>query len=117
MRLVICNCPPESAEDIAKEVMKVGLAAAVSAVEGVTRHFRDGDNVRSQKDSLLFIHTVEERFQELAELVAKMQPGSMPEIITLEIFEGEGNYIDWAEEHLKKVEPKETKKGSKKKKK
>ncbi|HEY0603509.1 MAG TPA: divalent cation tolerance protein CutA [Herpetosiphonaceae bacterium] len=104
MRFVLCNCNPDSAEAIARQVIEKRLVASVNAVPGVQRMYRDADQIRSQRDTLLLMQTLPERLQALTEELVSLTAPDMPAIVSLTIFEANDPYMRWIEANLQDQE-------------
>jgi periplasmic divalent cation tolerance protein len=102
MRLVLCNCPPEVADEIGREVIDKGLAAYVNAVPGIKRTYRREDELCVQEETMLMIQTLTDRLQDLIDTIIKIHPSDLPAIISLSIYEGNESYMTWVEENLDK---------------
>lgn len=100
MRLVLCNCNPESAEQIARHVITERLVASVTSVPGVQRMYRQEDQIRVQHDTMLLMQTLPERLQALTEALVSLTSPDMPAIVSLAIFEANDPYMRWVEANL-----------------
>ena len=95
MQLVLVTCPKDSAEKIAREVLKRRLAACVNTLDCVHSHYWWKGRLESAEESLLLIKTRLELFCELVQTVRRIHPYQTPEIISFRAEKGSGRYLDW----------------------
>ena len=95
MRLVLCNCPPDAADKIARHLVEQRLAACVNALPHVTSTYRWEGRVCVEAETTLLIKTVDTRLDELTRAIVALHPASVPEIIALPITEGHDPYLQW----------------------
>jgi periplasmic divalent cation tolerance protein len=93
--VVFVTCPEDSAERIAKEVLKLRLAACVNILAKVRSRYWSRGKLESADESLLLIKTRSELFAKLERAVGRIHPYETPEIIGLRIGRGSGPYLDW----------------------
>jgi len=95
MQLVLVTCPKDSAEGIAREVLKRRLAACVSTLHNVHSLYWWEGRLESAEESLLLIKTRRELFGELERTVRGIHPYQTPEIISFRAEKGSRRYLDW----------------------
>jgi periplasmic divalent cation tolerance protein len=95
MQLVLVTCPKESAEKIAREVLKRRIAACVSTLDGFHTLYRWEGRLESAEESLLLIKTRRKLLGELKGTVRGIRPYQMPEIISFSVERGYDRYSDW----------------------
>jgi periplasmic divalent cation tolerance protein len=95
--VVIVTCPEGSAEGIAKEVLKLRLAACVNILGSVRSRYRWKGKLESAEESLLLIKTRAELFDKLERTVKRVHPYETPEIVGLSVERGSNAYLDWIE--------------------
>ena len=95
MRLVLCNCPPEHADRLARALIERRLAACVNALPGVVSTYRWTGEVCVEGETTLLIKTRSDRLEELTEVLVELHPYDVPEVIALPILEGHQPYLDW----------------------
>lgn len=100
MRLVLCNCKPELAEQIVRHVLIERLVASVTAVPGVQRMFLHEGEIHSQVDTLLMMQTVEQQVQPLIDELIRLSANDTPPVLALSIYEANAPYMRWAKENL-----------------
>jgi len=108
MQLVLVTCPKDSAERIAREVLKRRLAACVSTLDGIHSLYWWEGRLESADESILFIKTRRELFGELERTVRRIHPYQTPEIISFRVEEGSRRYLDWVSRETRKVKRKKS---------
>jgi periplasmic divalent cation tolerance protein len=97
LRLVLCNAPPDRAEEIARAVLEPRLAACVNIVPGVVSLYWWEGEIQRDPESTLLIKTTADRLPALTAALLAAHPYAVPEVIALPIVPGEGNaaYRAW----------------------
>jgi periplasmic divalent cation tolerance protein len=97
MRIVLCSVPPDHADRIATALVERRLAACVSVVPAVASTYRWRGTVERATEALLIVKTAADRVAELLEALPLLHPYELPEIVTLEVREGESlpAYLAW----------------------
>lgn len=97
--VVFITCPSEEeGKKIAKFLVENRHAACVNVIPGVTSfYFWDG-KLNEDRESLLVIKTLREKFDLLKEEVKKIHPYTVPEIISISVAEGSDSYLAWVKE-------------------
>jgi periplasmic divalent cation tolerance protein len=103
MQLVLVTCPKDSAERIAREVLKRRLAACVSTLDGIHSLYWWEGKLESAEESLLLIKTRRELFGELEGTVRGIHPYQMSEIISFRVEKGNNRYLDWISKETRPV--------------
>lgn len=98
MRLVLCNCPPDSADGLARAVVEARLAACVNVLPQVRSVYRWEGEVCVDEEVTLLIKTTASRLSALTEALVEAHPYDVPEVIALPITEGHQPYLDWVAE-------------------
>ena len=97
LRVVLCTCPPDLATGLAGALVDQGLAACVNILPGIRSVYRWQGKVCDDGESLLLIKTRADRVSELTEKILELHPYDVPEVLVLDVVEGEGNpdYLKW----------------------
>ncbi len=98
MQLVLCDCPSESAMAVAQSVVDASAAAHVDVVSKGHRFYRSGDGVVAEENSMLVIHTLEERVQTLVDALVVAHPAEDPPIVILPLVNGSPDFVEWVED-------------------
>lgn len=97
LRLVLCNAPPDRAEQIARAVLEPRLAACVNIVPGVISLYWWEGAIQRDPESTLLIKTTADLIPALTAALLAAHPYAVPEVIALPFVAGEGNaeYRAW----------------------
>ncbi|HTY93339.1 MAG TPA: divalent-cation tolerance protein CutA [Steroidobacteraceae bacterium] len=94
--LVLCTCPEESvALDIARVLVKEGLAGCVNRLPQVGSVYRWQGQLCEELEQLLVIKTTPSRYQALEMRLKTLHPYEMPEIIAIPVVAGSRPYLAW----------------------
>ena len=98
-RIVLCTCPDMgTAEGIANQVVRSGLAACVNIVPGLKSVYLWKGAVEADDELLLLIKTTEARYQELEAAIREAHPYELPEIVCVPILAGLPGYLQWIQD-------------------
>jgi periplasmic divalent cation tolerance protein len=103
MQLVLVTCPKDSAETIAREVLKRRLAAGVSTVDGIHSLYWWEGRLESAEESLLLIKSRQGLFGELERTVRGIHPYRTPEIISFRAERVSSRYSDWISKETRRI--------------
>lgn len=95
LRLVLCNCPPDQADPIARRLVEERLAACVNALPGVQSTYRWQGSVCTDAETTLLIKTWEDRLDDLTARLLELHPYDLPEILALPLHAGHPPYLAW----------------------
>ena len=97
MRVVLCNCPPDAAPDLAHGLVANRLAACVNIVPGVRSLYVWEGRVCDDAESTLLIKVRAEGVPALREALASRHPYAVPEIVVLgvDVEASFRPYVDW----------------------
>ena len=84
MRVVLCNCPPEHAADIAKAVVTERLAACVNLIEVRSVYLWDG-KLQDDAEVTLVLKTAAETVVALRDRLLALHPYDVPEVVVLTV--------------------------------
>ena len=101
MRVVLCTCPEESADNVADAVLKSRLAACVNIVPGVRSKYWWEGQLETDTESLLILKTRDDLVIELVGRIREVHPYEVPEVIALEVREGNVEYLEWVAEETR----------------
>ncbi|MGB1197809.1 MAG: divalent-cation tolerance protein CutA [Thalassotalea sp.] len=101
-QLILCTCPNEQvAKQIATSLVEEKLAACVTLLPQVTSIYRWQDKVECENEVQLIIKTTKEKFNLLSQRINILHPYDIPEIVALNIQQGNLQYLNWINESLK----------------
>ena len=98
VRVVLCTCPPEHAERIARTVLEERLVACVNVVSGVKSLYWWKGEIQDDSETMLVIKTPTETYAKLERRLIEIHPYQVPEVISLEVVDGSRSYISWVRE-------------------
>jgi periplasmic divalent cation tolerance protein len=94
--LVLCSCPDGSvAIDIARVLVKEGMAACVTRVAAATSVYQWEGQIREESEQLLLIKTTPGRYEALEMRLKALHPYEIPEIIAIPVVAGSSQYLAW----------------------
>jgi periplasmic divalent cation tolerance protein len=95
-QIVLCTCPDkDTAETIARLLVKDKLAACVNILPDVTSIYSWGEQIESAQEYLLLIKTNKKTYPAIAAVITKQHPYELPEIIAIPIENGLPEYLHW----------------------
>jgi periplasmic divalent cation tolerance protein len=101
-QVVFCTVPNfEVAREIARGIVSDKLAACCNIIPGITSIYTWKNEIQEDSELLLMIKTKESTIPELTEKIKKLHPYEVPEIITLNINQGNSEYLNWVNENVK----------------
>ena len=101
MRMALCTCPQESADEIADAILKDHLAACVNMLPGVKSKYWWGGELHTDSECLLIIKTRADLVERLVARIKESHPYDVPEIVAFEIKEGNPDYLNWIAEETR----------------
>ena len=94
--VVLVTCPtPAVGRRLARELVRLRLAACVNVLPGVESVFRWQGKVDRSREALLVIKTTRARFAALRRRVLSLHPYDLPEVIALPLAAGHPPYLRW----------------------
>lgn len=97
--LVLSNLPDlESAESLARALVRQRLAACVNLLPGVKSIYRWQGALEEVKEVTLMIKTTAARYPELEAAIKLAHPYALPEIVGLPLTAGWPAYLAWVAE-------------------
>lgn len=102
-QLVLCTCPDQdSAQTIAEHLIDKGLAACVNILPGVMSIYSWQEKRESAQELLLVIKTTKKVYGALEKAITGLHPYELPEIIAVNIDNGNEGYLDWISKNTNK---------------
>ena len=94
--VVLVTAPSaEEAARLARALVEEKLAACGNVLPGVRSIYRWQDRICDESEALLLLKVPQQRFAELRDRVVALHPYEVPEVVALEIRDGNEKYIDW----------------------
>ncbi|MBA6264003.1 MAG: divalent-cation tolerance protein CutA [Colwellia sp.] len=101
-QVIMCTCPDiNNAKLIAQHLIKERLAACVNIIPNVISIYRWQDTIESDEEIQLIIKTQSDKFNEVANEIKRLHRYDTPEIIAMNIQQGDNSYLNWINESLK----------------
>jgi periplasmic divalent cation tolerance protein len=99
--VVFCTVGSEAeASRIARSLVERRLAACVNVVAGVNSTYRWQGAVRTDAEWLLVVKTRRDRFDEVRAAIRELHSYEVPEIVMLDIADGDAAYLAWIDASL-----------------
>lgn len=96
VRVVLITAPDlERARELARELVGAHLAACANLVPGLTSVYRWEGAVQEDAEALLVVKTTAQRLEALRQLVARIHPYDVPELVVLTPAAVEERYLAW----------------------
>ena len=100
--LVMTHRPDmQSAQLLARALVEARLAACVNIIGGVHAIYRWQGQIEEAQEVTLQIKTTQNRFSQLQKAILVAHPYELPEIISLQIDQGNAPYLHWIEQQTK----------------
>ena len=101
-QIVLCTCPNNIvAQEIASQLVTEKLAACVNIIPEITSVYCWQEKIEQSKETQLIIKTTAEKFSLLSDKINQLHPYDVPEIIALNIQQGDSAYLNWISASLK----------------
>ena len=97
MRLVIVTAPIDQAPKLAKTIVEEKLAACANLMPNIRSIYTWKGKIEDEAETLIFFKTTDQGQQNLTRRIKVLHPYEVPEIISINIQENEGNldYLEW----------------------
>lgn len=107
MNIVVCNCPPDAAEKIARALVERRLAACVNLIAGVRSFYRWEGELCDDAETTLLIKVTPEGVESLREAIVELHPYSVPEVVVLPVNADQSHqpYVDWVRAEVGPFQP------------
>ena len=100
--MVYCTCPDSSvAHRIARSLIEQHVAACVNILPAVRSIYSWQGKIHDDAEVLLLIKTDRNHFTALSDIITRMHPYEVPEIIGVPLEAGYQPYLEWMEACLK----------------
>ena len=86
---------PDQAHHFARQLVELHLAACVNIVERVHSIYRWQGAVETADEVQLIIKTTAQHLPALKQVIERLHPYEMPELIVLDIIDGSEKYLAW----------------------
>lgn len=100
-RVVFITVPREKANQLSHDIIESRLAACVNIIEKVKSIYRWKGEITTDEESLLVVKTATKKVETLIKFVKESHSYEIPEVVSLNIAEGNPEYLDWLDEETK----------------
>ena len=87
-------------EDISRSLIKKRMAACVNIYPSVLSVYRNNKEVIEDNEYLIHVKTTSDKFTEIRKIIERLHNYETPEIISLEILEGNKKYLQWIQDEI-----------------
>lgn len=99
--MVYCTCPDAAvAAQLARAVVEQRAAACVNILPAVRSIYHWRDAIEEDSEALLLIKSDSDHFQALSDIITRMHPYEVPEIVGVPLAAGYQPYLEWIERCL-----------------
>ena len=101
MLIVLTTAPNEDqAGELADAIVRAKLAACVQVLPPMTSFYWWGDDMQKEKEHLLLIKTLPEKYDELESFIQSNHSYDVPEIVALDAERVSEAYLAWMKDYL-----------------
>jgi len=101
-QIILCTCPDINiAKLIAQHLVKEKLAACVNIIPSVISVYQWQGSIECDDEIQLVIKTQTDKFNDVADEIKRLHRYDTPEIIAMNIQQGDNSYLNWITESLK----------------
>ena len=90
----------DKAAELARALVEEGLAACGNILPGVRSIYRWEGKVSDDQEVLLVLKSTKDRFAALKERVVALHPYDVPEVLSLDVADGQAAYLDWVRQSV-----------------
>ena len=98
--IVLCTCPEDAAAMLARSLVDAKLAACVNLLPAGRSIYRWQGKVTQDTETLLVIKTTQVALERLERHLTKIHPYEVPELLVVDIAQGNAEYLDWLAGHV-----------------
>lgn len=95
--IILCTCPAKDdvAQSLATALVESGRVACVNILPQVQSIYRWQGQIENDAEILLIIKSTHDCYEEIEQMLKKLHPYDVPEIIMLPIQQGSSDYLKW----------------------
>ncbi|MFN8577205.1 MAG: divalent-cation tolerance protein CutA [Candidatus Sericytochromatia bacterium] len=95
MKVILCTTPKDKSEDMAQILLEEKLVSCVNIIPAIRSIYWWNGQIQKDTEDLLIIKTKDDLVNELIEKVKEVHPYDIPEVISLNVEDGNNDYIKW----------------------
>ena len=100
--IVLCTVPDKkTAQNIAYLIVENKLAACCNIIPGLTSVYTWKNKIEQDDEYLLLFKTLAHLFNGLKDKISELQPYEVPEIISIDLSDGNKIYLDWIAKNVR----------------
>ncbi len=101
-QIVLCTCPDiVCAKTIAAELINDKIAACVNIIPAVTSIYKWQGKIECTEEVQMLIKSQQPFFEQVNRKINQLHPYETPEMIALNIQQGDKHYINWIADSMK----------------
>jgi periplasmic divalent cation tolerance protein len=100
-RVAFITVSGDKAAALSQEIIENRLAACVNIVSGIQSIYRWKGKIVKDEEALLIVKTATKKVETLIKFVKENHSYDIPEVVSLNIAEGNPDYLDWLDEETK----------------
>lgn len=106
MRVVLCNCAPDQASELAHTLVSEGLCACVNVLPGVRSVYEWAGEICDEVESTLIIKVADHGVSALRDRIVHLHRYDVPEVVVLDVDEARSHapYVDWVRQQTRRQE-------------
>lgn len=93
--VVLCNCPENVSDSLARTLVEEGLVACVNVIPGVRSYYRWEGALHVDAEHTLLMKTAPGRWGAVKARIEELHPYSTPEIVRLGADQVNESYLKW----------------------
>ena len=87
-------------EDISRSLIEKRMSACINIYPAVLSIYRYNSEVVEDNEYLIHVKTTIDKFNEIRKIIERLHNYETPEIISLEILEGNEKYLKWIDDEI-----------------
>ncbi len=100
--IVLVTAPTaDKAAELARMLVEEGLAACGNVLPGLRSIYRWEGKVHDEPEALLLLKSTAPLFEALRERVVAVHPYQCPEVLRLDVVEGNAPYLQWIRDNVR----------------
>ncbi len=100
-QLIYCTCPDrETAEKIARHLIKTQLAACINIIPGITSIYQWQGKIESAEEHLLLIKSRQDLYPQVEQAIIRLHPYELPEVVAVSMARALPDYLHWMDSCL-----------------